>query len=145
MAEWLDPVFDRTQEDVDYAIRQLAMGINDVEYKGCFNKSDLNRIEQNTKYLADSLKTLYYFCNVTTADWYESSIPNAYHIARIVNNVDALMKNFIIPPEASDVPNTLLTYEQVNDIEKDLYLIMVLIHDVVNCYRECNTFECGEE
>ena len=60
MANWTNPIYDRTKEDVDYAKSQIAYikannGImsSSVYYKGCLNFRDVNRIENNTKYLAD--------------------------------------------------------------------------------------------
>ena len=65
MADWTEPIYDRTQEDVDYAKNRIAYfkangGITDgINLKGCLNYTDVNRIEDNTDYLADLLISLY--------------------------------------------------------------------------------------
>ena len=66
MGNWTNPIYDRTLYDVESAIRHLNEGVNKVAYKGCFNSSDANRIEENTQYLSDVLKELYYFNDITT-------------------------------------------------------------------------------
>ena len=64
MAVWINPVYDRTQEDVEYAKQKIAEWIaadtmeNSLvvhDLKGCLNVSDLNRIEGNIKYLAEQI------------------------------------------------------------------------------------------
>ena len=145
MAEWSTPVFDRTQGDVDYAKAQLSAGVNNVEFKGCLNQSDINRIEKNSKYLSDSLKELYYFNEIVYNLWNDTSIPSKSHISRIINNVSILWGKYYKPPDAVDLPTTMLTYEQVNAIEKNLYLIKEMIENMIISFRECGTFNCGEE
>lgn len=145
MAEWITPVYDRTQADVDYAKQQLAKKINNVEYKGCFNPSDINRIEGNARYLADILISLYYFNNVSTSGWNSESLPYKDHIDRIINNIGEIWARWDKPQDAEDLPVSLLTHEQVNNIEKNLFLLKEMLDDMVSSFRECDTFECGEE
>lgn len=146
MANWVEPIFDRTQVDVDYARQQLAKGINDAIYKGCFNVSDVNRIEDNTRYLADRLIELYYFNTVSTrSTWAKNSYIDAANVARIVNNISVLWKAYHTPTGAEALPNTLLTFVQANNIEKNLSLIKELLDNMVSSFRECGTFNCGEE
>ncbi len=52
MAEWKTPVFDRTMDDVKSVDRTSA-----VYQKGTLNADDLNRIEDNYKYLMAKLKS----------------------------------------------------------------------------------------
>lgn len=146
MADWITPVHDRTQADVDYAKSQLASKINNVEYKGCFNPSDINRIEGNTRYLADILNKLYYKNNITTkTNWDKNSTISLAHIDRIINNIDALWEKYQKPPEASDLPATMLRYTHINTIEKNLYLIKEMLDNMTSSFRECGTFTCGGE
>ena len=146
MATWQEPVFDRTQGDVDYAKSQLSNGINNVEYKGCFNVTDINRIENNTRYLADMLLSLYYFNTITTtSSWARNSLLYQQHIDRIISNVSKVWSAWHKPANAPTLPNTLLDYEQVNNVEKNLYLLKEMLDNMVASFRECGTFSCGEE
>ena len=65
MKEWIEPVVDRTKEDVEKASRLFVSGwgaMNDSEkrvwisgLKGALNTSDLERISNNVQVLADKL------------------------------------------------------------------------------------------
>ena len=146
MAQWIEPIYDRTQADVDYAKSQLSLGNNGTENKGCFNITDILRIENNTRYLADKTNELFYFNNISTVhSWSMSSIPYFYHINRIINNVGILWEKYSVPTGSVSLPPSLLRYNHLNDLEKNLYLLKKHIDDMVGYFRECNTFECGEE
>lgn len=145
MATWKEPVFDRTQADVDYARSQLQKGINNATYKGCLNTLDLSRIESNTRYLADELITLYYFTNLTTRiTWALATIPYVSQIDRILSNVGQLWTKYGKPSNAVALPSTLLTFKDVNDVEYNLYLLKEMLDNMVSSFRQCATFECGE-
>ena len=126
MANWSKPIYDRTQADVDYAKSQIKYfkqngGVTDGKnMKGCLNTEDLNRIESNTEYLSDTLRTLYYFNNINrhTDIWYMGSVPYVNHIDRIISNVSKLQSYYFKPPNSPNLPNTLTHYEEVNSIEK---------------------------
>lgn len=153
MADWTKPIYDRTQEDVDYAKSQIAYikangGITGlVNYKGCLNFTDVNRIEDNTEYLADLLISLYYFNTISrnSANWSTSSILDTANVSRIINNIEILQSAYYKPTGSPDLPTTLTHYEQVNSVEKCLYLLKEMIDDMVSRFRECGTFNCGEE
>lgn len=146
MAEWSSPVFDRTLADVEYARQQLSKNINEVDYKGCFNIYDVRRIEDNTRYLADELIKLYYFNTISTkSDWYRNTILGIAHVTRIIGNVNTLLTSYQKPINIPSLPTTLLTYEQVNALEKNLYMIKEMLDEMILSFRECGTFNCGEE
>ena len=146
MAEWQEPVYDRTESDVAYARQQIEQRKNDVELKGCFNVGDITRIENNTRYLADKLFELCYTQNTQTVHlWTMGSIPYQSHISRIINNVDKLWKAYYKPDKSVDLPSTLLRYENINAIERNHFLLKEMIDNMISMFRECGTFECGEE
>lgn len=60
MAEWKTPITDRTASDVTTAKNNQA---NASDNKGALNFNDLNRIENNYKYLLDRLKSEGYYIN----------------------------------------------------------------------------------
>ena len=145
MAQWTEPVYDRTQADVDYAKSQLSNKVNNVQHKGCFNVLDILRIENNSRYLADVLKNLYYFNKVSTrTDWNSSSLPNVSDVTRIINNVKNIWESYYRPSDSTDLPNTLIRFGQVNDIERNHLLIKEMIDDMSSSFRECGTFGAGE-
>lgn len=145
MAEWISPVYDRTQSDIDYALSQIKSGNSSSEYKGCFNVTDINRIENNCRYIADRLNILKYTNTITTKSWDMYGVPNVSEVTRLINNVKALIDAYYKPTDAPTLPNTLLTYEQVNSLEKNLYMIKHIIDEEENAFRFCGTFVCGEE
>ena len=145
MAEWISPVFDRTQSDVDYAKAQIKSGENLSELKGCFNVTDINRIENNTRYIADRLNVLSYANTITTKVWDIAGVPDVSEVARLINNVASLINAYYLPEGAPSLPSTLLTFEQVNSLEKILYMIKHLLDEEENQFRYSGTFNSGEE
>ena len=145
MAEWISPIYDRTQSDIDYALSQIKKGNNSLELKGCFNVTDINRIENNCRYIADRLNVLKYTNTITTKTWVMYGVPNITEVARLINNVVLLIDAYYQSPDAPLLPSTLLTYEQVNSLEKNLYMIKHLIDEEENEFRFCGTFNCGED
>ena len=145
MAEWISPVYDRTQNDVDMAKARIKQGDNLSELKGCFNVTDINRIENNSRYIADRLNVLKYANTIVTQSWDMYGVPNSTAVSRLINNVASLISAYYSPAGAPSLPTTLLTYEQVNALEKILYMIKHLVDEEENEFRHCGTFNCGED
>lgn len=150
MAEWITPIFDRTQADVDFALSKIKEWRENgstslYELKGCLNVTDINRIENDIQHLSDSLSSLYYFPHAISKEWNTSGLPDMSDIDRIIGNVRNIISAYIQTSTAPDVPDTMLTFEQINSIEENLFLVKELIDAMVSTYRNCGTFECGEE
>lgn len=152
MAEWITPVTDRTQEDVEFAITKIAEWIAGnithnplvvYDLKGCLNVSDINRIENNIEYLSKNLTKMGYTPSVVSKSWEMSGIPNERDIFRILANVRAIISAFYQQDSAPNVPSTILRYEDANDIEKNLELIKELLDCMVSSFRKSNTFKAG--
>lgn len=60
MAEWVTPIVDRTEADTFEAFNNQMI---EERLKGALNFSDLNRIENNFKYLVDNLAKQGYYIN----------------------------------------------------------------------------------
>lgn len=151
MATWIKPIYDRNQSDVDYAKSRMKYfrqngGVTDgIDLKGCLNASDLNRIENNSRYLCDELSKYYYFSNIDTVHtWSIWSIPNTQQISRIITNVNTLISAYGTLSYAPALPTTLLSFEHINIVEINLYLIKDILDKMISSFRECNTFTCGE-
>lgn len=152
MAEWRTPVFDRTREDVEHAIKTIADWVNsDVsvnplavhDLKGCLNVSDINRIEGNIAYLAEMLNDYCYSPDFSTKSWTNSGLPNETDISRILNNLRAIIGNFYQQSEAPPVPHHLQGYEDVNSVEENLFLIKELLDCMVASFKKSSTFKSG--
>lgn len=150
MVEWITPIFDRTQSDVSFALAKIKewreKGSTDTyELKGCLNVSDINRIENDIQYLSDKLSSLYYFPHTISKEWSTSGLPDMSDILRITDNVKKIISAYVQTSEAPEVPDTMLTFEQINDIEENLYLVKEILESMIPSFRSCGTFECGEE
>ena len=152
MAKWITPVFDRTQDDVEFASQKIAEWIAGeiigtsymvTDLKGCLNVSDINRIEGNIAYLAENLTTYCYPANVVTKTWALSSMPTATDVARITDNVKALVSAYYQSVEAPAVPNSMMSYSDINDIEQNLHLIKQLLDAMVRSFKSAHSFTSG--
>ena len=105
--EWITPIIDRTQADVNLVL----------EY------DNINRIENNIQFVASILEL--YNLNIKT-NWQMSDVPRNNDFNRILNNLNAVKdrahERFGIDlPETPSLP--LNSFEKINDIENILYII----------------------
>ena len=152
MAVWIEPVFDRTQSDVDFAEQQIQEWIaaqltgNPIEtydLKGCLNLSDINRIEGNIQYLTDRLDELHYFSGTSTKTWERSGLPTERDIRRILSNVRYIIAAYHQQAGVPDVPEDMGTYSDINAIEENLFKIKQLLDSMVNGFQKSNMFKSG--
>jgi len=129
---WITPIFDRTEQDVRDARAAIAEWLTAPEsatvhdLKGALNPSDMNRIEGNMEYLADELTSQGYAVPTMEhrTDWsyadYSDLTPNweANGLTRILQNLADILD--VLPNDLieTEVPDGMLTYEQINDIEE---------------------------
>ena len=194
---WREPIFDRTQEDVDFAVRKIAewitYNISSAEYdekvrveneelilregyavttndklilqgdgraivdddklivkigvvydlKGCVNLIDLNRIEGNIAYLSEKLSELDYSSSVLTKQWDKGDLPTENDIQRIISNIRSLVDSFYQPSNAPALPSSMLSYEDVNSIERNIDLIKYLLDCMVNSFKKVGSYKSG--
>lgn len=146
---WQEPIFDRTREDVEFAITKISEWIakgnpKDIyDLKGCLNVSDINRIEGNIAYLAKRLTELQYPPGVSTKQWTKEILPTESDVQRIINNVRACVNAFYAPSNAPSLPNRMITYNDINSIEKYIYLIKYLLDCMVGSFKKSATFQSG--
>ena len=91
--EWIEPIYDRTYGDVQI----LEMDTTNVNTKGAYNYTDLNRIEQDTKYCMEYMVD-HKIIRVPPSmaikmNWTENDIPTRDDMIRIVRNVMILMES----------------------------------------------------
>ena len=191
---WRDPVFDRTLEDVEFAIQKIAewkkghthstdirvdndalivrdestayaeddkfvlrgdgvayvendvlvVRVGDVyELKGCLNLLDLNRIEDNIAYLAEKMESYTYSPDIRGRQWSRDDMPNENDMSRIIGNIRALIRAFYSPDNPPPLPDTMLSYSDINAIEENLYLIRQMLNCMESSFKQVGTIKCG--
>ena len=191
---WREPIFDRTLEDVEFAIRKLTEwkknhthstdirvenealvmrddGVAYVNYdefvlqnegiayiedgvlvvhsgdvhelKGCLNLLDLNRIEDNIAFLAESMESYSYAPNIRGKRWGREDMPTQSDMSRIISNIRSLIDSFYPPDKPPSLPNTMLSYEDINAIEENLSLIKQLLDVMQTSFKKVGTIKSG--
>lgn len=191
---WKEPIFDRTLEDVEFAIRKIAewkknhthsvdirvendalivkdegtayvnsdefvlqdegaayvendvliVNVGDVyELKGCLNLLDLNRIEGNIAFLAETMENFSYSPNIHGKRWSRVDMPNQNDMSRIIENIRALISAFYSPDNPPSLPTTMLSYNDINAIEKNLYLIKEMLDCMQSSFKKVGTIKSG--
>ena len=136
-------IFDRNSTDL----------LNDTQ-KAYLNYFDLNRIETRMQELTN-LMNKYGYVNhiITKTNWIQqissndlSNFPILSELKRIHDNEQTLMDSFYVYPSTPLLPNNIenLTIYNVNDIEKILYHLHLIIKSIENTFVYCGAVECGE-
>lgn len=140
---WIEPIYDRTQADVDL----IKLDPTNDNNKGAYNYNDLNRIENDCEYLMNLLNDSGLFLNKISievkTDWNINDIPTITEINRIRNNIITLNNMTLTDFEEIEFANTM-DYVKANILEKDLYVIKSIVNSSTRELRKCNTFYCGE-
>ncbi len=191
---WREPIFDRTLEDVEFAIQKLKewkqshthttdirvendtlvvrdegtayvdnekfvsqhdgiayvdddiliVRVGDVyELKGCFNLLDLNRIEGNIDYLAEQMESFSYSPNIHGKQWNRVDMPNQNDMSRIVENIRSLIAAFYPPNNPPSLPITMLSHNDINAIEENLYLLKQMLDVMQTSFKKVGTIKSG--
>ena len=117
MSGWIEPVVDRILQD-----------IKDRNERAYLNYWDLNRIEQNTEYLADLLNGYGYNQNIThKTDWLMGDFPYSAEMERVRTNVLELLE--VYHEQETPLPTTLekLDWKKLNALENNLKLMYEMI------------------
>ena len=148
-------IFDRTQNDVDTAIRlrkekvQTFQELSENEVatleKGTLTINTLNRIEEKQEDLKGILNDMgYWNTPITNKVWGENDIFNVVDFQRILDNTNVLRQAFFVYKDTPNTPPISYYWDDINALEKILYDLEAMIYDVKSNYRECGTFESGE-
>ena len=113
------------------------------DLKGCLNLSDITRIEDNIEYLATRLTQYRYSLDVNSKDWVKDSLPTAQDMKRIGANIRSLINKFAKSSESVAVPDVMLSYEDINALELNLYLLKQLLDAMVLSFIKSNTYKSG--
>lgn len=148
-------IFDRTQNDVDTAIRlrkekvQTFQELTENEIaileKGMFTLNTLNRIEEKQEDLKGIFNDMGYWNTlIANKSWDNTQIFDATEFQRIIDNLKVLREAFFVYTYTPKTPPVSYHFEDINALEKILYDLDVMINDIKSNYKECGTFESGE-
>ena len=149
-------IFDRTQNDVDTAIRLRKEKVQNFQElteneiatleKGTLTINTINRIETKQDELKNLFNEMGYWNTATINKmWGENDIFNVDEFQRILDNTNVLRQAFFVYKDTPNTPPISYHWQDINALEKILYDLDVMINDVKSNYRVCGTFECGEE
>lgn len=141
-------VYDRTAQDVETARTQRGTTLTPL--KGCYNITDMNRVESAVKTLAAALTAAGYPVEVTPVltedrEWQEGDIVRRAQWTTYLDNVQKLRDAYYTLAETGELPKPedKLDYQGANTIEKILADIDLLIGCMKASYRRCGTFRAG--
>lgn len=134
--EWIEPIVDRTLQDVR----------NKDNLRAYLNYWDLNRVEMDTEYLSKLLDGYGYNQNLThKTDWLMSDFPYASQMERVRANIQKLI--YAYHSQDVPLPATMqnLDWMKLNALENNLKLMKEMIHRMEQSFRYCGTFYSGQE
>lgn len=148
-------ITNRTQYDVDTAIlirntkvkKFEELTENDINYleRGTLTINTLNRIEAKQEELKNLFNDMgYWNTPIVNKVWNYTQIFDIDEFNRIVENVNILRKAFFTYKNTPNTPTARCHFENINDLEKILNDLDVMINDVKSRYKRCGTFRCGE-
>lgn len=113
------------------------------DLKGCLNLSDIIRIEGNISYLAEHFTRYLYPVGVNTRVWANTSLPNLDDMKRIASNIHSIFNGFYTPDGAETVPEVMLSYQDINALEHNLYLLKQMLDSMILSFIPSGTTKCG--
>ena len=150
-------ITDRTQLDVDRYAELKAKGWQaltideQLEWllgmKGCYNYTDMNRVESAVEYVANKLTLAGYVVTpVVKKNWTITDKPTTDDIQRYFKNVADIREALEAYGNMPDAPTIeqRLTYQVANDIEQILLVVDELITRMVNAYFYSGDLYSGE-
>lgn len=140
----LNLIIDRTQNDINQAKNLISkvkmLGIDSLsesqkeEYfsglKGCYNISDLNRVEDAMKYISDLLNKFSYINEITYKKFNLSDIIKQDEIDEYLENLNILKVAFNNVVNAPSTPTNYKHFNNANDIEK----ILLKLETILRCF-----------
>lgn len=150
-------IYDRTQADVDdakaliskYMRGEVLDGYEQEMWerglRGCYNTSDVNRVEYHTRELQNILNANGYNIQIDTRLWSKPDIMRYSDIVRYLGNINAILDAFGRSANAPKLPgiDRWIDYIAANDIEKILYVTRELIYGALAMFRRAGTFRAG--
>lgn len=152
-------IYDRTQADVDdakaliskYMRGEVLDGYEQEMWerglRGCYNTSDVNRVEYHTRELQNILNANGYNIQIDTRLWSKPDIMRYSDIVRYLGNIETILDAFGRSANAPELPSIdmWIDYVVANDIEKILYVTRELIYGALAMFRRSGTFTAGND
>jgi hypothetical protein len=114
--------------------------------KGTITYNTLNRIEDKQAELKALFNEMGYWNTPTTnKSWDATQIFDVSEFQRIIDNTNILRNAFFVKLNTPKTPPVSYYFGDINSLEQILYDLDVMINDVKSLYKECGTFECGED
>ena len=135
------PVTDRTNLDVKDVENKISNS------KGALSYTMLNRIENNSNYLASLLTSYNYPVNITVkTDWTRNDFLYPSELDRIKNNVTALKEAYYSLPTTPSLVTgkKTLNYTEANDIEEIERELEFLLTNMISQFYHCGEIYSGE-
>ena len=149
-------IYDRTAEDVERALalakKAEAGTLTDAEktewlagMKGCYNATDMNRVEAAVQTLAAELNAAGYTVEIVPQTFAETDTVRLSQWRQYLANVQALRDAYYTLGETGQLPDAAdrLGYQGANTIEKVLADIDLLLEGMLTMYRRAGTFTSG--
>lgn len=148
-------ITDRTASDVSLAktLRakvQSGQTLSEAEIsimeRGTMTINTLNRIENKQAELKRLLASEgYYNTPIQNKTWKYTGYFKESEFQRILNNLNVLRNAFFVYVDTPGTPPISFHYENINALEKVLFDIETMLNDMIDRFKECGAFECGEE
>jgi hypothetical protein len=146
-------IFDRTQNDVDTAIKLRNNKVKNFEpltddeikilERGTITINTLNRIENKQKEIVDLFLNLSITVNIENKTWNTSQIFNQVEFQRILDNLNVLINAFCVYSDTPNIPKISYYFEDINAIEKILFDLEELYNKALKSFVYCGTLYCG--
>ena len=119
--EYITPIYDRTAADVITAGNNVGL----IDPKGTINFKDLNRIENNTRVVANTMRAKgivdFEITLNSKYNWQETDIPTKNDLNRIINNILILQQYSVTGLQLEKLGlNSQWSWKLANAIEKNL-------------------------
>ena len=152
-----DLIYDRTPSDIEKAVVLINKRLSgeklteddrelwDKGLRGCYNTSDVNRVEYHTRELQSILNSNGYNIHIDTRLWAKPDIMRYSDIIRYLGNIKTILDAFGRSANAPELPSIdrWIDYIAANDIEKILYVTRELIYGALAMFRRAGTFRAG--
>lgn len=137
-------IFDRTAEDVQTAREQR--GTVTTPLKGCYNATDLNRVEAAVEAIAAELNSAGYGVAVNPRTYAETDIIRRSDFAAYLADIQAIRDAISVRESTPELPaaDAKLDYVGANNIEKILADLDELIGWMKYSQKYCGTFAAGQ-
>lgn len=153
----LSLITDRTKEDVEEIVEFTKRGWTNLTadekkkwldgMKGSYNYTDLNRVGNAVKYIADMLNTAGYNVKINVKlDWVLEDLPTISQLEEYLGNVrtvrDATDVKTVLPTLPENMKH--LKYNEANDIEQVLILLEKYLFELIKAQLYSNEVYSGE-